>query len=646
MADVLSPLTTKVRRHPFITLDIESKNGPSQKPGFTRPFLVGVYTPPSKNKQSVKDCYHFFRNQRQGGSWKKRAFLPGGCIDRAMRFILRDEFRSHYIYAHNGGKFDFLHLLPWFRHVGSKLGYKWKIIPVCSSILAMQVWVGDRKWGNGWLFLDSMRLIPKGLNKACEAFGVPGKVDHDLGRHENDPEWITYLAGDIKSLYLVLEQFHNLVEHSLRGEVGITAASTAMRTYRRGYLKQDIQRNESTHDFIRESYCGGRSEVFQHKAENLRYYDFHSSYPACMLEKMPTGKATLHHGSPTRAQRENQVGFCRVDVQVPPELIIPPLPLKHQGKLIFPAGHLRGIWEYDELALALEMGCTVTRWHESIWYESSRIFEDYVQTFWQYRDKKRPGYNEGLSTTAKLLLNSTYGKFATKVERTSMYCVDDPDLPENAAPLNGNDEKDYVWVATEETNADYIIPQISARITALARVRLYRAMQRVNFKVAYCDTDSILTPEYVPDSDELGELKDELPEHSGKLSGLFLAPKAYAISHDDFQQTRIKGVAPRDYGGGKKARELYLKRAFYVLRMGGELRMKAKQEDRLPTPGKRERGVVYMKRFEKVGTMARKGFELGPQLVVVPRRMLTTNDKREVLADGINTKPKVLNMWT
>ena len=41
--DFLEPLTSEVKRKPFVVFDIESKRNDTQEPGFTRPFMVGFY---------------------------------------------------------------------------------------------------------------------------------------------------------------------------------------------------------------------------------------------------------------------------------------------------------------------------------------------------------------------------------------------------------------------------------------------------------------------------------------------------------------------------------------------------------------------------------------------------------------------------
>lgn len=616
MAD-FTPLTGKVKRRDFLVLDIESKDGDSQKAGFTRPFMAGVY-----------DGSTFVYFTDQGGDdehpWDERYYKPGGCIDRAMRYICQKKYRGWHIYAHNGGRFDYLFPLPWLLDEGERRGFKMSVIPVASSIQVLDVWRGE-KW-NKWRFLDSYKLIPTGLDKAAKSFGLPGKLKHDLNMHENDPRWVDYLKQDCVELHNVLIKFHGYVETTLGGEVGITAPSTSIKLLRRKYLKQSIPRAEDTHDFVRSSYVGGRVEVFEREGDGLSYFDINSSYPACMLEHMPGGHAAWWEGKPPRRFLDRRIGFCEVDVDVPEHIHIPPLPVKGtadvglpEGKLVFPTGKLRGIWEWTELQLALEVGCKILKWHKSVWYEPVPLFAEFVQDLYRYRNKNHPDYDEGLAAVVKIMLNSSYGKFGQKTIRKKLYRFDDPDLPDNATPATG-DPDSPLWYAEEESDAPYIMPQVAARVTALGRVKLYRYMmeaQQAGGRVYYCDTDSIITDvsEGIETTTELGGLKDEYPDQTGRLKGRFLGPKLYLLTDDEtnFERVAAKGLQ-------KRTRDVFEQFA----------------------SGK----TVMTERLEKVGTLARAGFSRGPRINKVPRTLRRETPGKRIMNEDGSTKPYHVDMTT
>ena len=151
----LTPLTGKIKSRPFLALDIESKADDTQDAGFTRPFMCGVYD---------GEKYYSFYDDDQSADPRDRYWLPGGCVDKMMRFLLRKKYRNHHIYAHNAGKFDYLFLTPWLMQIGTSMGFRFNIIPVASGIQVMDVWKkakGDvSRFKHKHRFLDSLRLIP------------------------------------------------------------------------------------------------------------------------------------------------------------------------------------------------------------------------------------------------------------------------------------------------------------------------------------------------------------------------------------------------------------------------------------------------------------------------------------------------------
>ncbi len=622
MAD-FTPLTSKIKHAKFLVLDIESKDGDSDVAGFTRPFMVGVYD---------GEKYHAFFDTHSRGDWERRYYWEGGCVDRAMRFICRKKYRGYQVYAHNAGRFDYLFLLPWLMHWAERLGMQFSVMPVASAIQLLNVTrKSEGKRSGGWKFLDSLKLIPLSLDKAAKSFGLEGKLEHDLNVPESDhAAWIRYNRVDCVQLYEVMTKFHHYVERVLLGEVGITAPSTSIKLLRRRYLKTSIPRNESTHDFVRAGYVGGRTEAFAKEGHNLRYYDFNSSYPASMLKAMPGPLLGDFYGTiPSWVLcHPNSVGFVECDVMVP-DMPIPPLPVRGDGrspvlnspgmlapeKLLFPVGRLKGIWEWSELENAVKCGAQIVNIRRSVWYEGVDLFGDFVRDLYKFRDKSLPGYDDGLAQVVKILLNSAYGKFGMKTVRKKIYMWDDPELPENAVPAS-SDPESLIWYADEVVDAPYIMPQVSARVTALSRVALHKGMMRcleLGGEVDYCDTDSILTTAELPSSTKLGELKDEFPEHSGKIHGIFIGPKMYLLDAEGFEYVKCKGVE----------KKMKTRASIEALQRGD---------------------TIYQVRLEKVGALAQANFLRGPRMNTVPRSMKKGGQKRLFAADG-SSRPYELEMW-
>lgn len=652
-AECLTALLSKVREREIVTCDLESKDGPSQGKGFTRVFLAGVYDGAH---------FHAFRNHAalaKTKAWETRAIEDGGCIDQLMRYLLQRKFRGHYIYAHAGGTFDYLHFLPWLaRHIRE---FSFTIIPVASSIQVLKV--TERSSKQIFTFLDSLKLIPMGLDKAAKTFGYPGKLAHDLDMHEDDPRWETYLQGDCEALYQVVSKFQDTVVHKFGGELGITAPSTAMKLYRRRYMgagqtpamiphHRHFKGCEASscqgclHAWIRGGYYGGRTEGFVTRAVGASYYDINSSYPAAMLEPMPGGSMKQYGPSkgPTDFARleRDAIGFVECTVHIPSTCFLPPLPYRHRktGKLVFPSGTFSGVWSWEELKLLFDplVGGSITQIVRSVWYQKKTLFFDFVKDLYAYRDKDSRTYDAGMAEIAKLMMNSLYGKFGMNEDRREIVVLQKGEpAPEGATFPSFEDGEDdilsRVCFLEKRVAAPYIVPQISAHITSLARIRLWRFMAdclRAGGRVYYCDTDSLVCSlDDLPTSTALGALKNEYPGEV--LDVQLLGPKMYLL--------RKKAAFAKEHTQGCKD-ALCPGCAFEKFAMKGipkDLRV-------VDTFTRLQNGeTIHYERLEKIGAMQTHAFWNPPRMKRVKKRHIAQNDKRVFAEDGQSSEALYLD---
>jgi hypothetical protein len=657
--DYLEPLTSAVKRKKFCVYDIESKADGTQRAGFTRPFLVGTY-------DHFADEYAEFRNlpHVMERPWAERHSSPGGCIDQLLNYLLSPRFAGYNIYAHNGGSFDHLFLLAWLTAHRDEFGFE--VVPVQSSIQKIEVWrlpdEEDDPIKDKWTFLDSMKLLPMGLERACQTFGLEGKVQHDLHMHEDNPQWSVYLQQDCFALDKVLEKTHDLIETVLGGEVGMTTPATSMKLFRRQFLGrnsspprlprhahfQGCKKRKTCpgccHEWVRRGYYGGRTELYEVFGENLNYFDINSSYVAAMRETMPVGERMVTDELDWK-MHEHYIGFVECTVRIPDDCYLPPLPHRQEktGKLMFNTGLFSGVWSCEELKLLEHPSVRgeILYVKKVVWYRRKPLFGDMVDKLWGYRDKTKEGYDEGLSMLAKLLGNGLYGKFGMKQDRTTVVfsrevadekeecflcgkkkpadlfvCKD----CEGSKPANG-DPASEVWYQHKHVDASYIIPQIAAHITALARVRLWRFMRQAldaGGRIFYADTDSIITDVKLETSSVLGALKDEYP--GVKLKGAFVQPKVYMLEAEGgFPE---KGVDPEKWKTSK------------VTMKGFPRDMRTKENLEKLLAGE----SLEWSRLEKVRTLARGGFKGTPRMATVKKSFKTKYSKRIVDSEG-HTRP-------
>jgi hypothetical protein len=678
----LTPLKRAPKRKRFCTFDLESKDGPTQLAGFTRPFMAGFYD--GVKYRAFYDTLPMSRRpwdiaQR---TWKEAHLEKRhGCIDKLCRTMFQNDLSGAVFYAHNGGTFDHLFILPWLaRHRHE--GYSFTVIPVQSTIQAVRV---ERKIGKKrlqWTLLDSMRLLPMSLEKAGKAFGLGSKDDLPLDTHELDKAWREYNGRDVKLLYEVLERLHDLVEKKLGGEVGITAPATSMKIFRKKYLKKAIPRHAHWpecksvecrgcfHEWVRRSYHGGRTELFELEGDDVRYFDINSSYVYALTQLMPVGNRMVTHGgidwSMCVSRGGEWIGFAECTVRIPTDCPVPPLPYKREegGKLLFPTGTFKGVWDTSELNLLFDdhVKGEILSVGRVVWIKGEYSHREMMLDLWALRDKTKPDYSEGLDALGKLFGNGHYGKYAMDPEKEQIaYARADVERVDeegrttcllcthvamadgvfckdcHGSKVAGENPDGDVWYQKKRVDAPYIIPQIASHVTALARIRLWHydimAHDRGG-KLFMNDTDSIVCNVNLPTGKGLGELKDEYPRIEGDpLHFIGLQPKAYLLE----RKTPFKGEHKADCKDKKQCEGCLGEKVTFK---GIPKRQRTKANFVLLRSG----GTVFYKRLEKVRSLARNAFTKPPAMIEVKRRLVGQYDKRTVMADGRTTKALVLTL--
>lgn len=452
--------------------------------------------------------------------------------------------RVNPLYAHNGGNFDHLYVLKWL--LTHEMDAAIELIPTQSSILLMTVILEKTRYE----FRDSMRLMVGGLDSLAKTLLGQGKVEGvDYNTLHLDPIRYEYLKRDCVALYDCMVKFRETVKHGLNGSMGLTAAATAIATIKTSYLEHSIRHlTPESEVLVRSGYYGGRTEIFHKggkfsKQEPLQCYDVNSMYVWALGQKLPIRE---HH---TSEELPNLTcdGFCECTVNTSEcdnlAQKYPCLPYRGKNKLLFPLGIIRGTWTTHELRFAIEHGYKIVEGGKNVYFSMEAVFEKYVRTLYKLRDRSLHNYDETLSRIAKLLGNSSYGKFGTNRDREILH-VRPPlkDVIEKGMiPLQGPIDLP-VYVEEVRCDADYVLPHLAAWVTSLARVRLLNFIYQCGpYPVYYCDTDSVYTCAELGNSKALGGLKRE---YSDIIEAEFIQPKVYRLLHSDGSETvRAKGFS-------------------------------------------------------------------------------------------------------
>jgi hypothetical protein len=666
--EFLYPLGKRKPHHwKIVVFDVESKrDGDGKAAGFSRPFLLGFY--------DGVDYLEFRNDKRLVPGMTDQHIRPHGCVHEFCEWLFHSKeglkyTRSHaVIYAHHGGGFDTKFVLGWLLE---QPDLEWKIIPTMSRIQELVVWSPDKP-DVKWVFRDSSQLLHAPLEDLAQSYGVGEKMPMNLNTDEAEPIWSEYLRIDCVMLYRVLERFREIVEKDLGGEIHVSAAATSLATWRRAFQDRPIKRclheplcNKRScrgclHKWVAKAYYGGRTEVLVPRAKDYHNYDANSAYAHACTFDMPVGDVTVLNG-PEEHQRwmhdfiNTRVGFVEATVYVPEKCEIPPLPIRHDGKLKFLTGTFRGVWDVEELRLLFHpmVGGKIIEVHKSAWYEARPVLRSFMEALYPIRRREKeldairksgkatPEEIEehrkakGPADVAKEFMNALYGKFGTKTDRKNFIRLRPGQAPpEGAVPLESNDGNDYenpVWVVPYKIDAQYIIPQIAAHVAALARVALFFVTVDVRERggtVFYLGTDAIMCDVELPESLDLGKMRHQNPGLTVQRTGHFVRAMDYRTKGADGSETfKLKGVPLRmvKTGGvtvqrksGKFTEAKSQREVFDTLENGGAIEFE-----------RQEQFTGFLRRYAKGGDEPAT-----PLMKTVRRSALNRDDKRKYLPNG------------
>ena len=458
---------------------------------------------------------------------------------------------------------------------------------------------------------DSFRILPFSLDKLSKDFGVKhakkdlmadvrkvhgakykSKEDFFINCDKDDPVYIQYLKYDVLSLYEILEKVMTLAKINIDDFVKIiSTASLSRYLFKNGHGdKQFITDGREKTDFeilcsmkywesnklfpgsnitykeleykIRDSYCGGRTEVFTPvlKSDNGKitgfHYDVNSLYPSVMIDNLYPVGFPEYTDNPNLAKlkfeewQDNKLGlgFVTCEVFIPQQLI-PPLPVFIE-KLCFTTGYARGTFTYIELDYAIKnCGVKVLKYIDLIHFKHTfKVFHNFVEHFYQMKEKASREKNDSMKNFAKLILNVGYGYTGmNRDDKTQLDFIEKKDKYEEQDRLIYCDEEKGYCEAWSIIKANYIQPQIASYVTSYARIVLLDALRKQNElgQVYYCDTDSIVCEKPMPpdmvDKYQIGkwDLEKEL------YSGIFLQPKVYYEETTESETIKFKGVTKK-----------------------------------------------------------------------------------------------------
>lgn len=427
----------------------------------------------------------------------------------------------HMIYAHNGGRFDFLYLMKYF---------KGDLRIVNGRIL--EVDYGIHK------FRDSYAILPIPLAATGDKLEIDySKMEVEV-REENKEEILIYLKQDCIALYDLVSLFNQEFGSKL------TIGGTALNELKQFHPFDPVHKHFD--EYLRPFYFGGRCQAFEKGIieGDIKVYDVNSMYSYAMAE--------FEHPYDNK---------CYEDIIITDETFFiefegenyGALPVRTKTGLDFniPKGiFLTTIHEYKA---GLDTNTIkVNKIIRTINFVKKTTFKTFVSTYRDKRVQAKKAGNLFHDLFYKLILNSAYGKFGQNPENYLEWEISDADVHLEGYEHEGckiEEHLDYTLWGKPCEMYNYFNIAVAASITGAARSVLLRALANAERPI-YCDTDSIICRELNNieiDGYKLGAWDLEATGNKFAVAG----KKLYALfDNDNCVKIASKGatLVPRDIG--------------------------------------------------------------------------------------------------
>ena len=471
------------------------------------------------------------------------------------------------IYFHNLDGFDGEFIIPYiisnqfnFRVAGRLKSHEWTcLIDDIGGIYNIVVCLDDGRKKHGKKceieFRDSHRKIPNKVEKIAKDYKLPilkGSIDYRMQRgedYEATPEEIAYIHNDTEIVARVLKLQYD------KGMDSMTSASDTFNLYKKrgGNLFKSLfpVLSDEEDDFIRASYSGGISYLnpkFKDKvlSKKVNVYDVNSMYPYQMCNELLPFSYPVYQKGKIEPTPNRPLFIQRIEVWCELKKGHMPSIILHNNRygsetqfLINSFDPKKGLSLIDESTSMIEL--TLTNIDLELLFEnyeiyeikyidgysflgSRNLFKEYILPLYNMKSQLPKGAEREL---IKLLINSLYGKFATKRRH----------IRQQPFLIDGRTR--YVTMCSEETKPVYTA--VASFITAYARKQLFSAINSHLDTFVYCDTDSVhLLDDTLPDDIVDGKRLGAWDLEKVYVKSKYLKQKGYCGIKEGSEEIEIK----------------------------------------------------------------------------------------------------------
>lgn len=353
---------------------------------------------------------------------------------------------------------------------------------------------------------------------------------------------IEYCRRDTEIVYKYILDFNFQLKEEFKLSPKTTLAGTAQKIFLERFEGKELG-GKNTNKELLHAYYGGRCEAYKIGEVNNYIFelDINSCYPYVMSKySYPTGE-NYETKNP-----DTEFYISQVDVEIDEKVDIPVLPYRGD-RLYFPVGRFTTWATHSEIEKARqEQQIKKIKYLRSFnFIERGYVFADYINFFYEKRKKAKMEKNTFQDLFYKLILNSTYGRFA----------------------LSGNLQKYEFDKNMKSIVKDILIKNTKAinyalalYVTSYGRLELFNLIKRVQCMgaiILYTDTDScyFTFPGKIDLQNTIEKIYNEIPitpnlgDNSLAVyaSGYFHNAKQYFLKTIyDFEKIRCKGVPEKN----------------------------------------------------------------------------------------------------
>ena len=462
-----------------------------------------------------------------------------------------------HMYFHNLG-FDGAFLMDYIE----RIGWKWvkdvkearnktytTLISDNNMIYTINLFFGKK---SKLTIYDSYKIIPLSVKNMAKAYGLEegkGELDYEKFReigHELTDEEKDYIRRDVQIVAHVMRKYLD------GGLTKMTAGANALWDYKqmcggaRHFRRVYPELTNEEDSFIRRAYKGGFTYVNPRIQGKLLddgiVFDVNSLYPSVMAscegEILPHGKPVWFDGEPRKSQHFPLWVALVTCVFKLKKDHIPCIQLKGNFRYRQTEYLEDSLGEVSFMVTSVDWNLITqqynlyhVKWGGGYKFQASNDqFKGYVSKWIEVKNKATIEGNKGQRQIAKLMLNSLYGKFATRTTITGK------------KPKLEDDVLHYNPMEPDERKPVYL--PVGVFITAWARYKTITSAQKVYERFAYADTDSLhLIGTEIPDSIKVDAVELGAWKHESTFThAKFLRQKTYCEEIDGELVVHVSGL--------------------------------------------------------------------------------------------------------